>query len=703
MPEEHPLLTPQEISDLIWKQKYSFNGEKDWLDTTKRIVDGSLFSSTKSNFLTENRLNIHPLTQLIYEKNFLPAGRIISNYGRQDNTTAFNCFVMGTIDDSLAGIMKCLDESARTMQAGGGIGMDFSTIRPKGDFVAGVTGTASGPVSFMDMWDSMCRTIMSAGSRRGAMMGTLRCDHPDILEFIHAKRDPLRLRNFNVSVLVTDALIRAVKSDNEFALKFNDKVYKHIRAKDLWDAILQNTYDFAEPGVIFIDRVNELNPARAIETIAATNPCGEQPLPPYGACLLGSMNLTKYIANPFKIDSEFMHNEFNRDVKLAFWFLDSVIDNTRYPLPQQEEEAKKKRRVGLGITGFADACVMHGYQYGDQGSISLAHSIGSALKIATDQAREELGHNNTHCTSIAPTGTISMLAGNVSSGIEPIFALEQERTIILPEGKKTFRLRDYAFHKYMELQDNHENLRGSHNLFVTSASIDVRSHVQIQGAFQTYIDSAVSKTINIPVDYSFDDFKSVYMQAYDAGCKGCTTYRPNEVTGSVLKAVDPKVEATEKFTIVDGPEVIEYRSEPLVLNRPPVLNGKTIKVKGSSHAIYITINYQNDEPYELFFNTKDAKLSSYLQIVSRLVSAVIRKGDYDFMLEELRAIHAPDGGLWYDGHFYPSVFGVVADLLDTARQEYSPLYGKCPKCLRKTAIYQDGCFRCVSCGEEKCS
>ena len=398
---------------------------------------------------------------------FLPAGRILAGAGAERDVTLFNCFVMGTIPDDMAGIFDALKESALTMQAGGGIGCDFSTLRPKGAPVKGVGADASGPLTFMDVWDAMCRTIMSAGHRRGAMMAVMRCDHPDIEAFIAAKRDPGRLRMFNLSVLATDAFMAAIKADAPWDLVFEGTVYNTVRARDLWDRIMHATYDYAEPGVVFIDRVNRLNNLAYCETIAATNPCGEEPLPPHGACLLGSINLTRFIERPFEADAALDEQAFHATATTAVRMMDNAIDASRYALDAQRHEAKAKRRIGLGVTGLADALIMMGVRYGSEQATALtqawlkrlqrtsylasanlaaekgafplydreAYLAGESVQTLDTDVREaiaEHGIRNALLTSIAPTGTISLLAGNVSSGIEPVFAFFLPATFASP-------------------------------------------------------------------------------------------------------------------------------------------------------------------------------------------------------------------------------------------------------------------------------
>jgi len=498
---------------------------------------------------------------------YIPAGRINAGAGTDRNVTLFNCFVMGTVHDSLTGIMDALKEAAVTMQAGGGIGYDFSTLRPIDAPVKGVAATASGPLSFMDVWDAMCRTIMSAGVRRGAMMATMRCDHPDIFKFIDAKRDASRLRMFNLSVLVTDEFMQAVKDNAQFDLKFNGKVYRTVSARGLWDHITQATYAYAEPGVIFIDRINKANNLGYCETIASTNPCGEQPLPPYGACLLGSINIPAFLNDDFSINYEMLGDV----VRVAVRMMDNVIDVSRFPLPAQEKEAKDKRRIGLGVTGVADAMALGGVIYGSDDGVEWVDNLmrfiareayfasvelskergpfplfdaeqflasGNMMQMDAD-VREAIrmnGIRNALLTSIAPTGTISLYAGNVSSGIEPIFALEYDRKVLQKDGSKvTETVRDYAVDKWRRCRPG-EPLPAS---FVTAQTLFPIDHVKMQAAAQRWVDSSISKTINCPEDISFDDFKNVYLQAWEMGCKGCTTYRPNDVTGSVLSVSEP--------------------------------------------------------------------------------------------------------------------------------------------------------------------
>ncbi|MFN4101757.1 MAG: adenosylcobalamin-dependent ribonucleoside-diphosphate reductase, partial [Pararhodobacter sp.] len=451
---------------------------------------------------------------------FLPAGRILAGAGTGRAVTLFNCFVMGTIPDSMGGIFEMLKEAALTMQQGGGIGYDFSTIRPKGAPVTGVAADASGPLSFMDVWDAMCRTIMSAGSRRGAMMATMRCDHPDIESFIEAKQDAARLRMFNLSVLITDPFMEAVKAGNAWDLVFDGRVYRTLDARDLWNRIMQATYDYAEPGVIFIDRINAANNLNYVETISATNPCGEQPLPPYGACLLGSINLARLVTAPFESDAGIDAAELDELVRTAVRMMDNVVDASRFPLPQQAAEAQAKRRIGLGVTGLADALLMMGLRYGSDeavaqtedwmraiarsaylSSVDLAQEKGAfplfdaekylasgnmqAMDADVRDAIRAHGIRNALLTSIAPTGTISLYAGNVSSGIEPVFAYAYKRKVLQKDGSRTEEeVVDYAVSLWREKFGD----APLPEHFVSAQTLAPMDHVRMQAAAQKWVD-----------------------------------------------------------------------------------------------------------------------------------------------------------------------------------------------------------------------
>ncbi|WP_456390549.1 adenosylcobalamin-dependent ribonucleoside-diphosphate reductase [Profundibacter sp.] len=688
---------------------------------------------------------------------FLPAGRITAGAGTGRAVTLFNCFVMGTIPDSMGGIFEMLKEAALTMQQGGGIGYDFSTIRPKGAGVLGVAADASGPISFMDVWDAMCRTIMSAGSRRGAMMATMRCDHPDVEDFITAKQDAARLRMFNLSVLITDDFMEAVKADNPWELKFGDTVYRTLQARDLWNKIIQSTYDFAEPGVIFIDRINAMNNLSYCETIAATNPCGEQPLPPYGACLLGSVNLARMVNDPFEDAAALDLAALDQLVATAVRMMDNVIDSSRFPLEAQAQEAHAKRRIGLGVTGLADALLMVGLRYGSDkaaaqteswmkqiaraaylASVDLAKEKGAFplfdaekyLASGTMQAMDddvraairEHGIRNALLTSVAPTGTISLYAGNVSSGIEPVFAYAYTRKVLQNDGTRSEEeVVDYAVQMWREKFGDTE----LPEYFVNAQTLTPLEHVKMQAAAQKWIDSSISKTINCPVDISFEDFQNVYMAAWDSGCKGCTTYRPNDVTGSVLTVSEASDAVPEADT---GADVV-YLSEPL--DRPKALEGSTYKLKWpeSEHAIYITVNdlviNGHRRPFEVFINSKNMEHFAWTVALTRMISAVFRRGgDVSFVVEELKAVFDPRGGAWMEGKYIPSILAAIGGVIERHMIHTGFIAGEglglkadpqaqvvnldtprgaaCPKCGDYGLRMIEGCMTCGSCGHSKC-
>ena len=575
--------SPNDISRHIWRTKYRFAGERGIAETWRRVARDLAAVESKDAGLWEARF-----FDLLEDFKFLPGGRIQAGAGTARNVTLFNCFVMGPVEDSIAGIFRALEEGAVTMQQGGGIGIDFSTLRPRGTKAKAAGGIASGPVSFMQVWDAMCGTILSTGARRGAMMATLRCDHPDIEEFVTAKQQAGQLRRFNLSVQVTDAFMVAVRSDADWPLVFPAaafadngetvmrdwpglsgpvacRVVKRLPARRLWDLILHGGYDYAEPGVLFIDRINRLNNLWYREQISATNPCGEIPLPPYGACDLGSLNLTRFVSSPFSGEARVDHARLTDAARIAVRLLDNVIDASRFPLPQQAENARGSRRIGLGITGLADALIMLGLRYGSEPSLAVATEIMRAICHAAYRASIELakekasfpyfdrdrylqgpfvrslpqdiqrgiaehGIRNSHLLAIAPTGTISLLAGNISSGLEPVFAASYRRKVLDAGGMpKEFLLTDRALELWRAT-----GASGMPDGFVTAGELSVTAHLAMQAALQPFVDNSISKTINVAQDCPFDEFKRIYDLAYDHGLKGCTTFRPNPVTGAVL-------------------------------------------------------------------------------------------------------------------------------------------------------------------------
>lgn len=1139
------------ISGRIWDQKYRFKDadgrarDRSLSDSWRRVARAMASVESDPN-IWEDRFH-----EAMDDFRFLPAGRILAGAGTERSVTLFNCFVMGTIEDDMSGIFSALREAALTMQQGGGIGYDFSTLRPKGAPVRGVGADASGPLSFMDVWDAMCRTIMSAGSRRGAMMATLRCDHPDIEAFIDAKQDPARLRMFNLSVLVTDAFMEAVRAGDSWDLVFGGTVFRTLQARDLWDRIMRSTYLGAEPGVIFIDRINQRNNLAYCETISATNPCvtkdtwiqtsdgpkqvedllglpfhamvngaahattaegfhrtgtkpvvhlstmegyslrltpchrlrkvtrrtrwsletdwtpagalapgdeivlhdhgadmewigaglehegyllglllgdgtvkadktvlsvwpgaeavngaeprpgvrgvmrvaeeaarrlghrsdfsgwvrirgrgeyrlstaalrrlgeeygftrdckgvtasvertssafhrgflrglfdadggvqgdrvkgvsvrlaqsstqtleaaqrmllrlgiastiyrnrrsegysqlpdgqggrrdyavraqhelvisganlarfqervgfedtekalllkshtesyrrsmnrerfvarvaridpageedvfdvtvpgvncfdangihahncGEQPLPPYGACLLGSINLARLVNQPFESGATLDIDALAKLVPVAVRMMDNVVDVSRFPLPEQAAEARAKRRIGLGVTGLADALIMCGARYGSAEAVRLTETWmravrDNAYRASVDLAREkgafplferdryldgecirelpediragiaEHGIRNALLTSIAPTGTISLLADNVSSGLEPVFAFSYERAVLEPDGSKRIEeVSDHAYRLYRSLKGEDAPLTDA---FVDAQTLRPEDHVVMQAAVQKYVDSSISKTINCPEDIDFEAFKDVYLAAYDSGCKGCTTYRPNPVTGAVLtvkpeapaakEALTPALPNNAALGASDDGKVVQMAAP---LDRPSELPGKTYKIKWpeNDHAIYITLNdiIQDGRrrPFEIFINSKNMEHYAWTVALTRMISAVFRRGgDVSFVVEELKAVFDPRGGAWMDKRYVPSLLAAIGGVIEehmidigflrdpdtlelnfnaekkVVGQKLGPNgggLGQCPKCGTASLLRQEGCDLCTSCGFSKC-
>ena len=805
------MLEPTNISQQIWEMKYRLkkaDGEpidRTMSDTWTRVAHA--LSAPDRELNSEQGVEWEQrYFEAMEDFKFLPAGRILAGAGVDRRVTLFNCFVMGDIPDDMGGIFEHLKEAALTLQQGGGIGYDFSALRPKGAVVHKVGSDASGPLSFMDVWDSMCRTIMSAGSRRGAMMGVMRCDHPDIEAFIDAKREAGRLRMFNLSVLVTDIFMQAVQENAAWELKFNKVTYKSLPARDLWDAIMRATYAYAEPGVIFIDRINTKNNLYYCETIHATNPCGEQPLPPYGACLLGSINLGKLVVDPFTENAHLNMAVLENLVMVAVRMMDNSIDVSNFPLPQQKQEAEAKRRIGLGVTGLADALIMVGARYGGNravqltekwmraiqrtaylSSVKLAKEKGSfplfdcdkflagksikGLDLDVQKAISKHGIRNALLTSIAPTGTISLLADNVSSGLEPVFSFKYTRHLLMPDGvRREENVVDYAYRLYRSMFGDNVHLTDA---FVDAQQLSPKDHLVMQAAVQKYIDSSISKTINCPESITFEAFKNIYSQAFELGCKGCTTYRPNDITGAVLEVKPALVESksNEPELPLENPVVTEMPKDlgdagPVTqlfqpLDRPNDLQGKTYKLcwPETDHAIYITMNDIIDDqgrirPFEIFINSKNTEHYAWTVALTRMISAVFRRGgDVSFVVEELKAVFDPRGGQWLNGRYIPSLLAAIGDVIekhmlftgfrketgentsiektnqlriaalgsssaknisgiraDDEIDKYKLLsdrvreapFQQCPKCGQPSLVREEGCDNCRSCAYSKC-
>ena len=553
-----PTLT---ISEHIHAEKYRSEGET-FQEAMTRVAEA----------LKDDETHFNQFRTILYNQRFLPAGRVQSAMGAPRTVTPYNCFVSGTIDDSMDGIMDAAKDAAKTMQLGGGIGYDFSTLRPHGALIKSLDSRSSGPLSFMKIFDSVCHTIASAGHRRGAQMGVLRVDHPDIEKYISAKNNSTELTGFNISVGVTDAFMDAVKSNSDFDLVFEGRTYSTVNARNLWDSILRSTWDWAEPGILFIDRINRKNNLHYCETIVATNPCGEQPLPPYGACLLGSFNLTKYIVEH---DGKYVFNMnmLKEDIPYVVRAMDNVVDRATYPLPQQEKQAKDTRRMGLGVTGVANAIEALGFEFGSDEFIRVLEDIMSTIRDVCYETSIELakekgafplfkkdyltsefamtlptkirtkiakhGIRNSHLLSVAPTGTISLSADNVSSGIEPVFSYVTKRTIQTFDGPTEEIVEDYGYREF--------GVKGK-----TADQLSVFDHVRVLNVASRYVDSACSKTCNVGDDVTWEQFKQVYMDAYEGGSSGCTTFRASGKRFGILNAASSENDVEEKPTEKDN-------------------------------------------------------------------------------------------------------------------------------------------------------
>ncbi|SEN32085.1 ribonucleoside-diphosphate reductase class II [Sphingomonas gellani] len=762
-----PLAQP--ITTHIWREKYRHADEASVSETFRRVVAG-----VYANDSAEERDRALAALAALEARDWVPGGRIFAGAGTGKRVTWINCFVSPIIQDSMdsepdlpgAGIMPALNVAAFTQQQGGGIGMDFGTLRPDGALVGRTGSISSGVIPFMVMWDGMCVTIRSSGSRRGAMMGVLPIWHPDVVAFITAKTKKDVLKNFNVSVAVTDDFMAAVRQGADWDLGFSVPradgnhvavterdgrpwyVYRRMPAAELFDLITRTTYDYAEPGVIFIDRVNRLNNLNYCETISATNPCGEQPLPPNGDCDLGHVNLANMVLDPFTDRARVDWDRLRAAVRVGVRFLDNVLDTSPFPTPEQKAEALAKRRIGLGYTGLGNLLQQMRVRYGRQ-AVPLVEEVGRAIaeeayrtsvtlakergvfpaydkvrfakapflaKLPGDLVADIAAHGirNGVLLTLAPTGTTSILYGNVSSGVEPTFAWHYTRNVVVEQTAteqqhETFEVEDYGWHLYSRRPD-HDGAAPMPDYMVTALELGVEDHIAVAAAAQAWVDAAISKTINCPADMPYEEFRQVYLSAYEAGMKGCTTYRPSGVRGAVLSV---KQDAPAEKVVPNPAATSE------VLKRPEVLSGKTIKIKWpiDGENYYLTINdYVHDDgrrvPFEIFISTSSVENFETMAALTRTLSAACRRGDATFLFEELERVHSPKGGALIrleheaKGSYAPSLIALIGRILRQHSEPQRELFDEdgepCPSCKRRTAYMMEGCLTCHQCGYSKC-
>jgi len=762
--------TKQPLSLEVWKDKYRFSDEVDLKQTIRRVATA---------ILCDEKLAVQErITNLMLQGIIVPAGRILAGAGTNKRVTLNNCYVADTIEDSIKGIMKANTDTALTLQQGGGDGLAFGTIRPKKALLrtTGDGAQASGPIPFIRMVNATCETIMSAGQRRGALMGTITDTHPDVEAFIDVKHTAGSMTNFNLSILVSDAFMQAVKDNADWHLYFNvppadapqspkfqfegsdewQYVYKTLKARDLWKKIMESTYEYSEPGIIFIDRVNNRNNLRYCEHIQATNPCGEQPLPPNAACNLSAINLAVLVVRPFTPYATFDYQKFGEAVEGGVIFLDNIIDKTGYPLEEQKKEQIAKRRIGLGITGLGDCLAMLKMPYDSEEAIEfvdnlmekmanraystsaklakekgpfplclpkgkMAQYIGLNLEDSTIAEINKYGLRNGVLLTVAPTGTTSCVYGNVSGGLEPIFANVSIRKVLQADDSyKEYVSLTYAGQVAQTLgklpsseilegmieKGNKENnlkevmqeinaLFPQHMRDSEAMKLHPFAHLRMQATIQKWIDASVSKTINISEDAPFEDMEEVYLEAYKLGCKGTTTYRPSKVRGSILKTVTQDVKTPKAKKRI----------------RPEMLHGVTYKIPWPSltSAVFVTINDHDDKPFEIFISSKDARHQDWASALTVMVSTIFRTSeDIQFVPDELMQIQSMNDAGWLNGKFYGSLIAYIGEVIDrhlkkeAVPQPIKARGEKCVHCRQFTLIKSEGCDKCLSCGYSRC-
>lgn len=791
-------LNTQPISQDVLAEKYLAAGEQTAEDLFRRVSQ-ALADQEKPELRAEWAEKFFQNMQA----GAIGAGRIMAAAGLDTKATLINCFVQPVADatngfdeNGNPGIYTALSQAAETMRRGGGVGYDFSNLRPKGAKVKGTNSFASGPCSFIDVFDASCTTVESAGARRGAQMGVMRIDHPDVLDFITAKRQKGRWNNFNVSVGVTSAFMQAVEgdlawelvhiatpSDEQIAAGAHQRedgkwVYKTVQARELWDTIMKSAYDFAEPGILFIDNINTDNNLYYAETIAATNPCGEQPLPPYGCCDLGPIILTKFVRDAFTENAHFDFEAFRAAVSVQVRMLDNVLDATVWPLPEQHKESQQKRRIGVGFTGLGDALIMLGLKYNSEAGVAQGEEIARNMRDAAYLASVELakekgafplfdadkylqsgftqrlpeeiraairqyGIRNSHLLSIAPTGTVSLaFADNASNGIEPPFSWTYQRKKRTADGGNAFyTVEDHAYRLYKAKFGADAELPA---YFVSALEMTAAEHVAMMRAVQPYIDTAISKTVNIPADYPFEDFKNLYMESWKAGLKGCATYRPNDTLGAVLSVEAPKTEEKP----AQQPAATHTSGLSAVVERRPEgpLNAVVDKIEYYTHdgvrRLYLVVSFMYvngvERPIEFFMPVgQTGESQQWITATMRSLSLAARGGFLDKALDDLRKVawdrgpirygwrNKEDGTripLWHDSEVALLAYAIQSIIANRASMEQQPapinpaapaaaaapapaatpaqaMSGtKCPECGAHAVIKKDGCSFCTSCG-----